>query len=86
MVPAALVNQQEVPLTAFSFGADGRFVASASGGFNYGGTMRVIDASTWKERSFTYSTYYGVSAVLRPQGNIFVAGEIACGLLQVCAD
>ncbi|HVR64418.1 MAG TPA: hypothetical protein VMU50_21105 [Polyangia bacterium] len=86
MVPAAKVNAQEIPVSALSFGLDGRFLAETSGGFNYGGSMRIIDTSTWMPRALTLSTYYGVSVALRPQGNVFVAGEVACGLLNVCAD
>ena len=84
--PARRDNQEAIPVSALSFGLDGRFLAEVSGAFNYGGSMRVIDASTWMSRALTFSTYYGVSVALRPQGNIYVSGESACGLVQVCAD
>jgi WD40 repeat protein len=87
MVPAALnTSSQEIPLTALSFGADGHWLAAAYGGPFFGGSLRIIDATNWQANGLANSTYYGVSAVLRPQGNIFVAGEFSCGLLTVCAD
>jgi WD40 repeat protein len=87
MIPAPLnSNQEAIPLAALAFGADGRFVAAAHGASSYGGSLRIIDAGTWQQRTFTNSTYYGVSVALRPQGDIFLAGEISCGLVEACAD
>ena len=61
-------------------------MAAAHGALSYGGSLRIIDAGTWQQRTFAYSTYFGVSVALRPQGDIFLAGEFSCGLVEVCAD
>ncbi|HEY2902445.1 MAG TPA: hypothetical protein VGL59_17815 [Polyangia bacterium] len=66
--------------------AEHPFLAVSYGGFAYGGALRIVDASTWQQRTMAYSTYYGFSVALRPQGDLFVAGEVACALVDACAD
>jgi hypothetical protein len=81
-------NMSLIPLTGLAFDAMGRSLAAVYGGFAVGGGIRLYAPGTWATQAqrFQMMTYYPVSVALAAQGNVLLAGEVACSLFVVCAD